>query len=269
MTDLNLKNSRKIIKLVGLPERPELSVLGHQARGNIIVPLANFVAAYSFDDTDTSGSTLTCGVSGGVHNATLLNSPTTGEVGQVAESYLFNGTTQSCQIAVTASDDLNFTTDTACSLQAWVKTTDFSDSILIGRYEFTGGAGTWGWALGHDEGRPYFLFSSADGTEAIHVRSSPGNRVDDNEWHHILVTFDGSHSANGLKLYIDSSQDSLIVQDNAGTWTGTGVDAYLARRVDGAYLGGNLDEVYAFNIELTEDQIVSCYQLGLTGAKLF
>ncbi len=84
--------------------------------------------------------------------------------------------------------------------------------------------------------------------------------IQDNNWHYVAVTYDGSSSASGVKIYIDGVSDTLTI--NSNTLTATTLSAEPLRigcRAGCSFsrFNGAIDEVYIYNKVLTDTEILS------------
>jgi hypothetical protein len=71
------------------------------------------------------------------------------------------------------------------------------------------------------------LFGSGSNANAIR-RFSTVNSITTGVFHHVVVTYDGSASPNGIKIYIDGVDESDFT-DNVGTYTKMNVTASQQR----------------------------------------
>jgi len=89
------------------------------------------------------------------------------------------------------------------------------------------------------------------------------NFITDNNWHHIVVTWDGTTGANGKKAY----KDGQLVAQKTSTISSIGTPAYNFRIGEdglGHYpFSGLIDEVRIYNYARSAEQIKMDYQQGL------
>jgi hypothetical protein len=97
-------------------------------------------------------------------------------------------------------------------------------------------------------------------SNGIAVTSKIGN-FDDNNWHHVIVTYDGSSNVNGVKVYVDGELMNLTTHFNSltGTISGTGFGVDIGSRPTQKFFDGTIDEVKIYNRALTENQVKSNY----------
>lgn len=139
----------------------------------------------------------------------------------------------------------------AITVSAWVKipTTNtggggFNIQVIACEDPISAGERNWN-LYWRGTGYNHFAWVIHHTNLSISAVTSIGVVPNDNQWHHLLGTFDGTTNTNGIKLYIDGV---LNVQGTAGS---TGINSYVpteatigATRV-GAFwrFEGNIDEV--------------------------
>lgn len=80
-----------------------------------------------------------------------------------------------------------------------------------------------------------------------------------NDWHHLVVTYDGSRQASGLKMYVDGKLQLLDVTTNNkvdGTLK-TDKPFHIGRRHASAPFQGKIDDVRIYSLELSADDVAS------------
>lgn len=116
---------------------------------------------------------------------------------------------------VNMGDHLEFTGIDSFSIQAWIKTTQTSGSLLVGRHVATVVAGYWLGLNDTGDGPPnedvgsFHLYQSDQP-----ILNSGDQNLDDDQWHQIVAVRD--QDANHIRLYVDgrrvpaeTSTDSL------------------------------------------------------------
>lgn len=116
------------------------------------------------------------------------------------------------------------------------------------------------------DGRVNFYVANGSGSSVILFNISSTKTVCDGQWHDIALTWDGTTSANGVKIYIDD----MTIPDTTGTSTGT--DSVPTRNMEfgkvaggtSYYYNGYLDDVEFWNRELSSAELIeSRYRLEL------
>jgi hypothetical protein len=100
-------------------------------------------------------------------------------------------------------------------------------------------------------------------TSAIQVDGS--TIVTDGKWHHVVVTYDGSSSASGMKIYVDGALEAPTVGNNNLTTSTTNTTPFtIGLRNNGATpFNGLIDEVVLYSDDLTNLEVLSRYREGL------
>src|SRR5690606_13198115 len=93
-----------------------------------------------------------------------------------------------------------------------------------------------------------------------------GDERQPNQWHHVLVTYDGSARASGVRLYVDGVQQEVDIQVDSLNAKGrpnisTSVPLRLGRRAVGApFANGQIDDVKIFRRELSSAQVANLWR---------
>src|SRR5205807_8400474 len=115
-------------------------------------------------------------------------------------------------------------------------------------WEYAAGYDLWVWA-----GSTAAIFDLGNSDTRYEVASS--TNVEDNNWHHVVATYDGSGNQSGMRIYVD------------GTLSGTGSPATISNTIRNSYnltfgcdaavpytpLNGWLDEVRISNSARSAD----------------
>jgi len=107
----------------------------------------------------------------------------------------------------------------------------------------------------------YFVVFHTDGS--VTSIQSTGIVPNDNQWHHVMGTFDGTTNTNGLKLYVDGT----LFQTTAGS-TGirstSSVEPSIGSLTNGSswFFEGNIDEVAVWNSDQSTN-ISTIYNSGI------
>lgn len=166
---------------------------------------------------------------------------------------------------VTMGDVLGFERDESHSWALWVKAVD----LLAIRALITKSAGATAYT-GYSHvidvtGEVYFsLYSNhALGGNYLQVRTTNAV-IGAGAWTHVVYTYDGSSTAAGVKVYIDSvSQAMTTVHDNLfGTIANAGA-FQLGKTTDAVYFKGKMDSVGGYDKELTQADVNDIYNAGV------
>ncbi|MEZ6126827.1 MAG: DUF1553 domain-containing protein [Planctomycetaceae bacterium] len=93
-------------------------------------------------------------------------------------------------------------------------------------------------------------------TDAIKVNSK--NRLKPDQWQHVFVTYDGSKSADGVRMYVDGKIWEWDIEQNrlAGSIQ-SGGPFYLGRRNQGSEFKGAIDDVRVYGRTLAESEVAA------------
>ena len=191
-----------------------------------------------------------------VGTATYMTGPRAG-----VQAASLNG---SSYLKITNQAPFNFEYNQPFSACAWIKCAG-QDTAIIGK--MISGGTYRGWELHNPNGNPLVYIINTYGTYHIQVQTT-GKSVQDNNWHHIAFTYDGSTLASGVKIYVDgtlasttTSKDTLGARTIANT-----VNLDLGTRQDGAahYFNGALYEEAVWRTSLAASDITYIYTNGIT-----
>lgn len=166
---------------------------------------------------------------------------------------------------------LRFTGATAFTFSFWIKTNTAENAFFFGEGDIdTNGAGTvFNWSSALSTAKVRFQFVSTVGG-GISLDSAA--QIKDGNWHHVVVTYDGSTNGTGLKMYIDGTLDATGT--GTGNITGTFHNAN-DEFIIGSREGGNqpvtahIDEAGVWSRELTSGEVTTLYGAGTPPAYPF
>ena len=103
------------------------------------------------------------------------------------------------------------------------------------------------------------LISSWDGNA---IRVATIERFDSTQWHHIVVTYDGSSRSRGLKIYLDGAEATQeVTVDRLSETIRCDFPFVIGGRERRDYYQGRVDEVRAYDRVLSPDEIFELYDL--------
>ena len=172
----------------------------------------------------------------------------------------FNGTSDYLDLG--DSDDFSFgdgSNDLPFSISVWVKLDDMTGSnksIISKLNAITDGE----YLLFYNSSNEEFRFSIYDGSQTAWIRARSSVINNENEWYHLVVTYDGSKLQSGLKMYINGSLDTL--NDSSDTYYG--VENTIAPLQVGTYdstnyFEGNIADVRLYDAELSSSDVSELY----------
>jgi hypothetical protein len=214
-------------------------------------PDANTLGLWHLDEQSGSGAYLKDS-SGNSNNGTPTGTIFTR--GYIGGAHYFNGT--SSYIYTTTL----FTNPQLFTLEAWFQTNSASGKKIIGfenAQSGTGGASYDRQLYVGTDGKVYFGIYSG----GIKVVTSVAT-VNNNQWHHVVGTFNGSV----ITLYLDGVIQGTLTAGAAENYNGYWrIGSYkLAGWTNGSdgYFPGTIDEVRISNIARTADEIRQAYEIG-------
>jgi uncharacterized repeat protein (TIGR01451 family) len=182
----------------------------------------------------------------------------TATAGEVDGAASYNGSGQSTIISNPANFDYEHSQP--FSVEFWLKKpldTATNQTLISKKYTYWNGAGfqVWTWS-----GSNNAIFDLTDSAGGVYQIATVVN-VQDNSWHHIGVTYDGTSNRSGMKIYVDGSLMS------------TGPSAAIANSIRNTYnltfgtnsisptdyFNGSLDEIRFSNSARTADWIKTQY----------
>jgi hypothetical protein len=227
----------------------------HDATQNNYPPaISNLQAYYSLD-----GSTATNAITG--TDATVTGSPTTGEPGIDGDAFGFsmNGTTSdragSVEDALTSGTDLPVN-GSQCTVAGWFRFEEHEPFARI--FQVGGGldsAPTNGWNLEFDNQNNSFTVANRnDGNfnpTGIQQSLAPG------KWYFIVTVIDGDSAR--LHVFDRSGQLDSSPKTGSSTRGQTGTNPLHLMAGDNGDINGRLDETYAYDTALSENQVRDLY----------
>ncbi|MEE3373256.1 MAG: DUF1553 domain-containing protein [Planctomycetota bacterium] len=167
--------------------------------------------------------------------------------GRLGQAYQFNGKNSRWVLGRPA----HFHGDQAFTIAAWIYTTQSSGSILT--------------QLDEDAAFRGLDFTTHQGMLELHlVHQWPTNGIKvttpalikTNQWHQVLVRYNGSRKAAGIDIFIDGKLQKLNVQVDALTGpVASREPVRIGSRKRSSYFKGQLDDISIYDRELTDDEV--------------
>lgn len=89
------------------------------------------------------------------------------------------------------------------------------------------------------------------------------NRILKSRWVHVAITYDGSETAAGLKMYLNGIEDTTANKTLTGTYTGALNNSSIRMQLGHVFtanrLRGNLRDLCCWNAELTSTEVTELY----------
>ncbi|MEP6699273.1 MAG: LamG-like jellyroll fold domain-containing protein [Verrucomicrobiota bacterium] len=217
-------------------------------------------------------------------NSGTLQNGVTFTSGEVNQAFHFNGSNQF--VVTTNAANLSFERTNAFSMDAWVRTSDTTHNIFIASKQ-TNSAPFPGYGLlisngeapACDASNPTapgagqltgFLDGAVSNTcpPDFYIQVRGTTHLNDGQWHHVAMTYNGSSSAAGMKLYVDGAEETEVVQeDTLGTHSIANTAPFtIGSRENGAgAFNGDMDEVEVFNRALVSTEVAAIFNAGSAG----
>ena len=150
----------------------------------------------------------------------------------------------------------------AFSIFCWIKTSN-ADSYIISKMLSSSQTGYY-MATFHSTGKLTVNLANTTTTNELREVTTTADELDDDQWHQVGFTYDGSSSSAGLKLYIDGQEKTTDVSyDNLSSTILNDDKAYLGAR-DGLgsdRFDGLMDDIRIYNKVLSASEILELYQI--------
>lgn len=154
---------------------------------------------------------------------------------------------------------LSFEYNQPFSISAWIKTSNTTtDDIIASKMENSG----------NFRGYSFGLTNSTNGRLNMVIRNTTTNylsvngstKVNDNQWHHVTATYDGSNLAAGVKMYVDGNlETNTNLNDALGTNTIINTQSFNigSRASGGVPFKGAIDDVRVYNDILSNSEAMT------------
>lgn len=162
--------------------------------------------------------------------------------------------------------DMGFDRDDPFSIALWMKTTDATSIIFSKLGKGPAYTGYELLLLNHE--LAFYLvnrWNPPGQRDSIGIRADQ-KKYNDNQWHWVVATYDGSGSQAGLKLFIDGIAPAIkpgqyITQNELVGSIKTDAEVEIGYRADhdGYYYTGLIDEVMVYDRQLTTEEIASLF----------
>ena len=88
------------------------------------------------------------------------------------------------------------------------------------------------------------------------LKVSTKSKLQERQWHHVFVTYDGSSKASGITIYVDGQQQELKVDvDSLKNTIKTSKPLFAGRRNPGSPFTGLIDDIRIFARQLKAAEV--------------
>ena len=168
---------------------------------------------------------------------------------------------------ISIADDTSFSpgdgaTGTPFSISAWIKMVDATEFIITTKGVYNTDA-EWRFATETND-YLYMLFFD-ESVADCYIGRIYQTALSQNEWLHVVGTYDGGKISLGINLYLDSvNVDNQTIENAAASFVAIENDlghAVHLNRDAATYGDGYIDDVMFFNIELTAIEVKNIYEV--------
>ena len=196
-------------------------------------------------------------------------------VSEFPQSFDFDGTNDE----IDAGDILHNDGQTPITVSAWVNVSTDGDYPIAGKKKIRGAPGylMQGWDVALDTSGlsknklAFALIGATAGSVGIGSIVAKANGFDFNDglWHHVVVTYDGSEDASGVKFYRDSVEDTNV-QILSNSFSGNSpnvpsVDFKVGTKYKYSgsnFYNGKMSNVQIWDVALTGEKVTTLYNGG-------
>lgn len=146
----------------------------------------------------------------------------------------------------------------AFSISARVRLDSNNNEVIFSKYQ----SAYYGYALYIYNGKVRFLIGQSS-VNTILVDTV--NTLHQEVWLNVTLTYDGSKSASGVKIYVDNSNESLTVSNDTFTGSSSNSTSFLFGRfpnLSGWDFNGRIDDVQYYDFVLNASQVSDIYNSG-------
>jgi len=156
----------------------------------------------------------------------------------------------------------NFERNDSFSIECWFATNNSVNSMALVSREQSASPYR-GWLLWTLAGRIRFYLANLWPNNTIDLYTTSAGLAD-GQWHHVVLTYDGSSNASGVNIWVDGANQSLgIVHDTLNQTTlNLATPTIGARNSSGTYFDGLIDEVAIYNRWLTAEDVAYRWNNG-------
>ena len=222
-----------------------MSVVGGPRFAQISTLWNDLLAYYTADNTPNDAL--------GTYNGTLVNGTTYG-TGIINQGFKFDGVND----YVNLGPILDFDGSTPFSFSFWIKPNIVTNQLIIEKW--TGD--NKGYIIFLTGGKLRFALSNIIFVNALRVETI---NVLSTNLQHITISYDGSKTPNGIKIYINNIEQSLTTLDNSltGSISHPNENLTFGLAQSGlSYYNGILDEVGVWDKVLTPTEVTELYNAG-------
>jgi hypothetical protein len=233
------------------------SVSGQDITSNLVGHWKLNEATGSTTATDSSGNGLTGTLTG-------MDANTDWVVGHLQGGLDFTGASE----YVTMGNVLAYERTQPFTLAMWYKMHGTSPTTIMTLVAKSESSGSFkGYSLqirGTDSGDPFWFGIIGTGLVRAQIKFA---RPNDTEWHHVIVTYDGSSTVAGQKGYVDGVLQTPTTEADTLNATIVSSSPFTLSSRNGAieYFDGVLDDVRMYSRAFTASDVIALYAASRQG----
>jgi len=163
---------------------------------------------------------------------------------------------------LTMGNTLDFTNTDAFSISCWFKRTRSGVSeFLISKQDSTSNSRGYTLLIPFDDNKVTVVIrnnTASSGRLIVDCTTA----ITDTNWHHIVMTYDGSSNVNGVNLYLDGNNDTGVTSGTLSATISNTASFQVGAKNGASQFSGNIDEVSIFNSELSASDVTAIYNNG-------
>ncbi len=210
----------------------------------------NVYAHYHLNEA-TGATIIDSSVNG--RNGTPVNSPVS-VAGKLNNCLSFNGSNQ----YVNCGDIAHFERTQPFSIEMWIRYTSTATEGVMGNLLLSGTGR--GWQFYTTSGKLGFQLRGGSTGNAISITISV--IINDDNWHHVIFTYNGSSLASGIKCYVDGVSKFITIIKNSLSASIVSSQPLSLGQVNGLYTASSIDEAVIYGKELTQVEVTQRYNSG-------
>ena len=151
----------------------------------------------------------------------------------------------------------DFSPGDAFSIESWVKFDDLTGPrFIVSKWARPTPTDLRAYTLQTLDNNFRFLFGSSN-TSLIILKSTQA--LITGVWYHIVLTYDGSSDANGVKFYIDNNLSGKTIDRNDLTGVTTNTEPLQIGGQDAFFTSGQIANVKIYNREIFQNEVAQNY----------
>lgn len=200
--------------------------------------------------------------SGNGRNGTLVNMEDVDwGAGKLNNCLSFNVPPEIVDEYVDCGNIANFSWTDSFSVECWFKTVYAGIETLVSRRDRSQGAGAPGWAMILSNGNTYLQLY---GTDGVGMWATTTATYNNNAWHHMIATYNGTKVTTGIKIYMDGTLATVSTSGALSANIQNSANCNLAAMDAGYFFFTvNIDEVVIYSRVLTATEVAGRWNAGL------